>query len=311
MAKDRKRLSTVPAPIRFLFGATKEQRYESMGLVFILPWFIGVCWFFVVPFIQAMFFIFFKVEASANGLVYTYAGLDIIDQVFFVDPENGRAIWESLGTTFVDSILIVAFSLIVAMLLNKPFRGRAFCRALMALPILVSSGVLMTVFQQDLFRSSVELNSQATIFQGAVLEDTLIKLGMKTEWVSAMSNQVAAILDLIWQSGIQILLFVGGIQSIPRSYMEVAEVEGATSWQSFWKITFPMITPFLLLNLIYAIVDSFTSASNPVMTEIADYFGTVNYSAATTLSVAYFLVVLIIVGLATLIISRRVFYIEK
>ena len=205
----------------------------------------------------------------------------------------------------------MAFSLIVAVLLNKPFRGRGFCRALVALPIIVSSGVLMQVFKEDLFRSSIESAAEATVFQGVVLEDSLAKLGLGDEFIGVLNGLVSSILDLIWQSGIQILLFVGGMQSISSSLLEVCEVEGASPWQTFWKVTFPMISPFLLLNFVYAVIDSFTISSNPVIVQINDYFHNILYANATTMSVAYFLLVLVVVGLATAIISRRVFYIEK
>ena len=297
--------------VRCLFGSTIEQRRDSMGYVFILPWVIGLIWFFLWPMAQAALYVCNEVTLGDNGLVYNFVGTKIIRQVFFDNPNNFRTILESTGTTLINALLIVAFSLIVAVLLNKPFRGRGFCRALVALPIIVSSGVLMQVFKEDLFRSSIESAAEATVFQGVVLEDSLAKLGLGDEFIGVLTGLVSSILDLIWQSGIQILLFVGGMQSISSSLLEVCEVEGASPWQTFWKVTFPMISPFLLLNFVYAVIDSFTISSNPVIVQINDYFHNILYANATTMSVAYFLLVLVVVGLATAIISRRVFYIEK
>lgn len=169
----------------------------------------------------------------------------------------------------------------------------------------------MQVFKEDLFRTSLESTAQATVFQGIVLEESLLKMGLSQKLVGSLTGMVASILDLIWQSGIQILLFIGGMQSIPRSYMEVCEVEGASPWQGFWRVTFPLISPFLLLNFVYAVIDSFTLSSNPVIIKINGYFHNIQYSEATTLSMAYFIVVLLIVAIAIAIISKRVFYIEK
>lgn len=297
--------------VRGLFGSTVEQRRDSMGYLFILPWAIGLLWFFLVPMAQAVLYVFNNVTTTDTGVQYEFVGSKIIRLVFLDNPDNFRMIVESVLGTLFNAALIVAFSLIVAVLLNKPFRGRGLCRALVALPIIVSSGVLMQVFKEDLFRSSIESGAAATVFQGIVIEDSLAKMGLNDELIGMLTGAVASILDLIWQSGIQILLFVGGMQSISRSLLEVCEVEGASPWQTFWKVTFPMISPFLLLNFVYAIIDSFTISSNTVIVKINDYFHNVLYSHATTMSIAYFILVLILVGLATAIISRRVFYIEK
>ncbi len=296
---------------KFLFGKTIEQRRNSVAYGFLLPWIIGVIAFFIVPFFEALYQMFFTMTIEETGVTYEYVGFRVFKDVLFDNSAHIRMLLGSIGNSLRDAILIVVFSLIVAVLLNKPFPGRGFCRALMALPIIVSSGVLMQVFKGDLLLSSVESGAEATIFQGAVIEDTLIKMGMPIKAVEFIGTSVSAILDLIWQSGIQILLFVGGMQSIPSTYYEVCSVEGATPWQSFWRVTFPMLSPFLILNFIYALIDSFTLPTNAVIGEINEYFHNVMYSQATVLSMAYFLLVLIVVGISSLIISKRIFYIEK
>ena len=294
-----------------LFGKTVEQRRNSMAYVFLVPWLIGLISFFVIPFFEALYQMFYTMTIEETGVKYTYVGFKVFKDVIFDNSAHIRMLLSSIGTTLRDSVLIVIFSLIVAVLLNKPFVGRGFCRALMALPIIVSSGVLMSVFKSDLLLSSVESGAQATIFQGAVIEETLLITGMPETIVNTISTSVSAILDLIWQAGIQILLFVGGMQSIPHTYYEVCDVEGATPWQAFWRVTFPMLSPFLVLNLVYAMIDSFTLPSNKVILEINEYFHNVLYSQATVLSMAYFLLVLVVVGVAGIIVSKRTFYIEK
>ena len=296
---------------KLLFGKTIEQRRNSAAYGFLLPWLIGVVVFFIVPFVQALYQMFFSMTIEETGVQYTYVGFKVFKDVLLDNSTHIRMLLGSIGNSLRDAILIVVFSLIVAVLLNKPFPGRGFCRALMALPIIVSSGVLMQVFKGDLLLSSVESGAEATIFQGAVIEETLIKMGMPVKAVDFIGTSVSAILDLIWQSGIQILLFVGGMQSIPSTYYEVCSVEGATPWQSFWRVTFPMLSPFLILNFIYALIDSFTLPTNAVIGEINEYFHNVMYSQATVLSMAYFLLVLAVVGISSLIISKRIFYIEK
>lgn len=295
----------------FFFGKTIEQRRNSVAYGFLLPWLIGLIAFFFVPFFEALYQMFFDMRIEETGVSYTYVGFKVFKEVLFESSAHIRMLLGSIGSTLRDAVLIVIFSLIVAVLLNKPFPGRGFCRALMALPIIVSSGVLMQVFKGDLLLNSVESSAEATIFQGIVIEETLMQMGMPVSAINMISNAVSSILDLIWQSGIQILLFVGGMQSIPKTYYEVCSVEGASPWQSFWRVTFPMLSPFLILNFVYASIDSFTLPTNEVIGEINEYFHNVMYSQATVLSMAYFLLVLVVVGISGLIISKRVFYVEK
>lgn len=295
----------------FFFGKTIEHRRNSVAYGFLLPWLIGLIAFFFVPFFEALYQMFFDMRIEETGVSYTYVGFKVFKEVLFESSAHIRMLLGSIGSTLRDAVLIVIFSLIVAVLLNKPFPGRGFCRALMALPIIVSSGVLMQVFKGDLLLNSVESSAEATIFQGIVIEETLMQMGMPVSAINMISNAVSSILDLIWQSGIQILLFVGGMQSIPKTYYEVCSVEGASPWQSFWRVTFPMLSPFLILNFVYASIDSFTLPTNEVIGEINEYFHNVMYSQATVLSMAYFLLVLVVVGISGLIISKRVFYVEK
>jgi len=298
--------------IKRLFGATVEARRDSMGYAFILPWLAGVALFFVFPMIQASLFLFSEVELVPGGLERTFAGTDIFNKVFLVDAENIRIITQSLQSTFVNALLILAFSLIIAILINKPFKGRGACRALLALPILVSSGVLMQAFNEDMFKFSMEQSSQVSAMLNSALFETLLnKIGLPWEQVWALSGIIDQVLNLIWQSGIQILLFTAGMQTIPKSYMEVCETEGATPWQSFWRVTFPLLSPFIILNFVYAAIDNFTYYTNPVVQKISQYFNKVQYSYGTALSFVYFLVVLIVVGVSMALISKKVFYIEE
>lgn len=307
----RTNLFQKPVKLKYLFGKTLEQRRESMGYAFILPWVIGVSLFFIYPMAQSLVFLFNKVEILAGDMLLQYVGMDNIYQVFMVDEMNLRLMVENVGSTFLNAVLVVLFSLIVAILINKPFRGRGICRALLALPILVSSSVLMQMFEEDLFRLSVESGAQASVFSGQIIENLLVKMGFSWEMVWDFTDIVARIMDLIWQSGIQILLFVAGMQAIPSSYMEVCQIEGATPWQSFWRVTFPLISPFLQLNFIFAVIDSFTLYSNPVIVKINEYFQSLEYSYGMALSIAYFIGILLLLGIIMKLMTRYLYQVDE
>lgn len=290
---------------------TMKRRRAFMGLVFVSPWILGVCLFFLYPMSQSFVYMFNNVTVQPGGMYAEYVGMEILEDVLVNDPENVRMMLTVIAQTLGEVVLIIAFSLFIALILSQEFRGRTIARAIFALPIIVSSGVLLAVFRQDLFASSMTQTSDVTIFQSAALEMSMLKLGLNPSLVEQLTSTVSQILDLIWKCGVQILLFLGGIKSVPVHLYEVCHVEGANAWQTFWKVTFPLVTPFILLNVVYSIIDSFTYYSNPVMQKIQDYFNQTYTSSGTTLAVAYCLLVLVVTGIVAGLISRKVFYIEK
>ena len=108
------------------------------------------------------------------------------------------------------------------------------------------------------------------------------------------------------------LIFLAGLQSISPAIYESCSIDGASSWETFWKITFPMISPMILVNAVYTVIDSFTSADNNVMRYIDTIYeegdGMVKSSA---MSWIYFLIVLILLGIVGGIISSFIFYQRK
>ena len=285
-------------------------RQGLSGVFFISPWLIGVTLFFIVPFISTITYMFGKVQFTSGGVQYEFIGWENIREVFFRDPDNFRMILENLGSSIGSVLLVLVFSLFAALLLNQKFRGRAVVRALFALPIIVSSGVLLMVFKEDLFAQSM-MSEPGTIFQSSALEENLLNLGLGHEFVTFVTDFVDSIMDIIWKSGVQILLFLAGLQSVPRTLYEVSSVEGATAWQTFWKITFPLLAPYIVLNTVYSIIDSFTFYDNPVMEKVNELFGNMSYGHASALSIAYFLMIFLLTAVVLLISSRRAFYQEK
>lgn len=119
---------------------------------------------------------------------------------------------------------------------------------------------------------------------------------------------VSGVFDLTWKAGLQIVLFIAGLQTIPAQLYEAAQVEGATGWESFWKITFPMITPMLMVNLIYTIIDNFTDYSNVVMKYILNFGRQLDFVYSAALSWIYFVLVFVIVGVVYAVLNRKVVY---
>ncbi|MFQ8952152.1 MAG: ABC transporter permease subunit, partial [Oscillospiraceae bacterium] len=91
---------------------------------------------------------------------------------------------------------------------------------------------------------------------------------------------INSMFDLTWQSGVQILLLLSAINNIPSSFYEAAVMDGATAWEKFWKITFPTVTPTLLVSVIYTVIDGFTDYDNKVMQLLRSYYTNNNYTSA-------------------------------
>ncbi len=288
-----------------------SRRQNMYAYAFLAPWIIGLIAFFILPMVDTVRYVFHHVVIGENGLEYSYVGWENFNTIFVSSPEAIKLIAESLGNMFLRVIMVLFFSLFMAIILNQKFVGRAFSRMVLALPIIISSGVLLAVFKEDLFAQSVIDQADFTIFQGEVLKQTMLSIGLSAEAVGKITGYISQIIDMIWYSGVQLLLFLAALQSIPKQLYEVCAVEGSTPWQSFWLVTFPLITPFLLLNTFYTIIDYFTDYNNPVMIRVSQYFEKMNYSYSATLAIVYFLIVGVVIGAIGLLMSRRIFYIEK
>ncbi len=127
------------------------------------------------------------------------------------------------------------------------------------------------------------------------------------EYVFTIINQVY---NIAIASGIQIIMFLSALQTISPSMFEAAKIEGCTAWESFWKITFPMVSSMILVNVVYTVIDFFLKTDNTVMTKISEEVTKLNYGVSSAMAWVYFLCVIIILGIISLIISKRVYYYE-
>ena len=154
----------------------------------------------------------------------------------------------------------------------------------------------------------MENAGSSQLFKTEFLQSLLLESGFGESFVSGLTDLVDGIFGLIWKSGIQILVFLAALQTIPESMYEASKMEGATGWEIFWKITFPMISPMILLNLIYTIIDSFTDYSNVVMLYINTFAENMQMSISSAMSWSYFLIVLVLIAAVYAFVNKRVFY---
>lgn len=291
---------------------TNAKRNSLIGFSFTIPWVIGFIFLFLIPLIKTVLYSFSSISIGKSGFELSFVGVRNYRATFSEDPNNLRMVLTSIGNVVVTVIVVVVFSLFLAILLNQDFRGRSLARVIFALPIIIASGVVIVLLKENVLQQNMgSSDTAATLFQGNGLLDFLKLMGLPDNIVGMFENILNNIFDMVWRSGMQIILFLSALQSIPSSSYEAAKIEGATAWESFWFVTFPMISPFLLVNIVYTIIDTFTDSINTVMSKIFSLVSGVEYEKAAAFSIVYFILVLLVVGLVYIIMNKRISYSER
>lgn len=295
---------------------TLRSRRNAVGWIFILPWLIGLLFFFVQPmitFLQYSLTDFTFIDGGYVLRALVGGPFALYQQALTADVKYPQLIVAAFRDLLYQTPVVVFFSLFVAVILNQKFRGRVVMRAIFFLPIIVTSGVIASIIRKDL--NSITMapaGDAANLFDVSMLTSFMLESGLPEQIVTALTTVIANVADLVWKSGIQILIFIAALLAVPPAYYEVAQVEGATGWETFWKVTFPIVSPFVLANTVYTIIDSFTNYGNGVIEYITEYaVKDMNYSYAAAMSWTYFLLILIVLGLVFLLFRRSVFYGNK
>lgn len=294
--------------VKFKRKSSYERRNELAGFLFILPWFFGFVFFFAKPFIQAIIFSFNTISfPDSGGINYSFIGVANYIKAFTEDPQFVRVLTESLGVIASRVVIIIFFSLFIAMMLNGKFKGRTFFRAVFFLPVIIASGVIIDMlYSNEMAKLLLSGSRNSILFQAAGLQKLLMNSGIDKGIVDIILNLINSIFGLSWKSGIQILLFLAGLQTVPRQLYEAASVEGATKWEEFWRVTFPMITPIILLNMIYTIIDEFTDYTNSVMKLILTYAQSLKLGYSSALALVYFIIVFIAITVVYIVVNKRI-----
>ncbi len=232
-------------------------RRSLPGYVFILPWMLGFLLFFAWPLILSFVHSLNDLKMSATGFAYRYIGFDNYAFMLLRDPQFVPMLTEAVLNMLYEVPLIILFSLFIAVLLNQKFFGRTFFRSAFFLPVIITSGVVYVMLQGIINGNSLGSAENAYIFRSAGLAETLASVGVPAFLIVAIRDIVNRVFALTMKSGVQILMFLSGLQKIPASSYEAARIEGATGWDAFWRITVPLTMPIMLLNVIYSIIDSF------------------------------------------------------
>jgi len=280
---------------------TIDQKHVLEGYLFILPWMIGFLFFFIFPFFQSVQLSFSKIN-KVTGFEMDWIGIGNYAKAFVWDIRFVPLLINAIKDTITNMPLTLVFSLFIAILVNRDIKFRGFFRSTFFLPVLLGAGFVL----KQLLGMGVEEQAME-VARGIVMPDDVLKyLGPSVEkYVNGFMNQITVV---FWKSGVQVVIFLAGLQSIPGSLYEASKCDGATVWENFWKITLPMMSPVILLNAIYTLVDSFTASTNSVIEYILELKQDVtNYEYAAAIGMIYFVFIFLLV-VAVYVLSKRSLY---
>jgi ABC-type sugar transport system permease subunit len=285
-------LASAPAKKKKRRGASLIERRDRLGWVFILPFLIGLVFLYASVIWESFTYSFAKYNTipaiRGGGYSLTFVGFDnFATQLMKTVDTEGKTFLELIFTSFasqiVDIIIIIMFSLFIAVLLNQKMMGRTAFRAIFFIPVVVGAGIIAkidsTAGEILAAMSSLEGIDMGTANGGqgssglvSAMDVNMLlgNLGLPSTFTDIIITLVENIYEIVNRAGVQMLIFLSGLQSISPAIYESCSIDGATGWETFWKITFPLLSPMILVNAFYTIIDSFTAESNEVMLAIIE-----------------------------------------
>lgn len=296
------------------WSVSLSRKRRLAGLLFTLPFIAGFVFFFLYPFVQTILYSLSTLVIQRTGYELTYSGLKNYNYALRVDPNYVRAVADTVVRLVTDIPLTLAFSLFAAVILNQKFKGRMLARVVFFLPVIYGAGIILKMeansYMDQLLQSSQMGNINTGFFSPQSLERFFMDLKLPSWVLDYIITAQNRFTDIIKASGVQILIFLAGLQSIPSSLYESAHVEGATGWESFWKITFPMMTPLIMTNTIYTIIQFFGAPSNQVQEVVSaiTFQSAEGFGRSAAMTCIYVALILVVLSIVSAIVSKMVMY---
>lgn len=283
-----------------------SRRTSLWGIIFLTPWLIGFLAFFVRPIIELVRYSLSQVTIQPGGMEMSYIGWGNFEYVLNRHATFNQEILMNLAQSVPSMLLILIFSLIVAIILNGRFKGRSVARAIFFIPIIMATDALNSVVGGA--QISMIQGQQGDVLTGVNFLSTFItRMFNSPEISTALLTAVAGIFDTVLLSGVQTLIFLGGLQAISPSLYEVAKIEGSTTYETFWKVTLPILSPLILTAAVYTLAEHFMR-SPVVTTAYQTAFGQSQWGYSAAMSVIFLAASVLVIGVVSFIISRKVFY---
>ncbi len=275
-----------------------EKIKSRYGTMFVTPWIIGFILFFLIPIIQSVIFSFSDVTFVENGVSVNSVGFKSYKYLLNEDPDFiGKLSKDILFMVYALPIILL-LSVVLALILNQKFKGKLFFRAVYFMPVIIASGVVIEMLfrtsDSDLVTAGINSTLTDSLFS---VEDVISWINLPDKVAEYLKLVINNIFDLLWSCGVQTVLFIAGLQSIPRSIYEASSVEGATKWQEFWFITFPMLGNVTLLVILYTMVDLFTNTRREIIDWAYSQMSAGIYGRTSAMLWIYFLAIGVLLAL--------------
>lgn len=275
----------------------KTQR-ALVGLIFVAPVILGLLIFLLYPLVRTVYFSFNTVQYNAiEGYLYDWVGLGNYKRILFEDIDFIFAVQDFLIDMIVDVPVIVALSIIIAMLLNSKVKGTTFFRIIFFLPIVILNGEFM--------KNMIQYGGMS--FQtGGIIYDAIEKISPDF-LVSLIVSLFDKIMQILWFAAVPILLFLSALQKVDTQIKEAAAIDGASKWQFFWKVTLPTIAPFIGVSIVYIVVFMGNWELNPINNIISEsqYDASRREGYASALAVLYALLQTAVIVVLFLVTTKR------
>lgn len=265
---------------------------------------------FLAPMLQSFRFSVSELNFTTDGYELKYVGLENFKYALTVDPNFNQHFTETILGILINIPAVILFSFFIASVLNQEFKGRTLARAIFFLPVILTAGVLHELEVEDLMYLTTRDRGNILLSAGMV-RDFFLDMRLPRAIIDYVIIAASNIPQIIEYSAIPILIFLAGLQSVPAHLYECAKIEGATGWEMFWKITFPLVSPLFLTNVIFITVYSFTAPGNSLVGYISSLtWGRGIFGVSVAMSLMYFLAISLILLVVGFILERNVFYME-
>ncbi len=299
------------------FTMSLEKKNSLFGYVFTLPIIIGLAFVYLPVLFQSLMYSFGDITISQEGWKVEWAGWENYNQALFVEEGFLRTVIESVIALLPQIVIVIIFAFFTANILNQKFKGRTIARVIFFIPVIISTGIIAELdsmsSMMDVYSSGGKMDTAGAAGSNLFGYEQIADLVTQTLNNADLSNIVLSAVDglysVITSSGIQMLVFLAGLQGISINCYEAAKVEGATGWEVFWKISFPMISPLILVNVIYTVIDLFLKSDNAAIQFINRFLDNAStYEVASAFSWIYTLVILVFVAIVFGVINKMVVY---
>jgi len=278
-----------------------ERREARIGLLFMIPWFLGAAIFLAYPLITSFWYALNNIRITPLGKNFNFVGYGNFTQILLSDADFPVELVDYILSTVISAPIIVVFALLIAMMLNQDIKGKGFFRLIFFLPVIIVSGPILGMLTSQGAGSISAIDTQAIANAISGVLPRII--------AEPISDLFENMITILWYSGVQILIFLSGLQKIDKSMYEAAKIDGGSGWECFWKITLPNLKSMILLNVVYTVVFISNNNQNPIIELIKTsmFSGTKEkgYGYASAMAWLYSLIVLLIVGLFALVLTAR------